>query len=109
MKHKNTFTLSGLAAILHMSACPFHGIAGILIKTGVISGAIAAPLYSFHEKAVDLTSNGVHYFLSSEKQAHEVAHAIGDYGGWGALGVSAVSLGYGLYSRRKRKEVVHSS
>lgn len=113
-------TLVGQLA--HFAVCPLHGLPGLLIKAGVISGMAASPFVAAHDYLVDdvvapalsyvrqdskneITTYGCdsHEGCVSSNINYEIAHDIVDYSGWAlAIGTPLMFAGASMYRRRKK-------
>ena len=111
----------GLGQLAHLAICPLHGLPGILLKTGLISGAAASPFIAVHDYLVhDIVAPVVSYVRGGEERAEhphnhdhyhpnsneEIAHNIVDSAGWiAAIGLPAALIGVPVYRNyRKRKK-----
>ncbi|MBM3231900.1 hypothetical protein FJZ21_00780 [Candidatus Pacearchaeota archaeon] len=117
-------TLAGalVGQLAHFSVCPMHGLPAILFKTGLISGAIAAPFMAVNNYLVNqvtpivstVRGDNTDYtslpplrydrrtrtteYVDSNRQ---IASDIVDYSGWAlALGIPLLILLRGVYKNR---------
>ncbi len=127
-------TLAGalVGQLVHFSICPMHGLPAILLKAGLISGAVAAPFVAANNYIVDnlvapvvSTVRGdntdytnlplVRYNRRTQNTEYvnpnrQIASDIVDYSGWAlALGIPLVVLSTHLYRKRRNEVTIHEN
>ncbi len=102
---KKAAKASIIGTATHSVLCPVHGLPALLLKAGILTGPIVAPLYAANEYLENKLASGMNYFINDIETATHTAHHTLDYAGWAAvIGIPAYIIGKHVYQKAKSRK-----